>query len=232
MGGKLSGAQGNHTETHEEDGEQVKILIAVPCMDKVDTMFMSSCIGMTVTGEVEFSLVASSLIYDARNRLAEKAVKEGFDRVLWLDSDMVFEPDLFMRLSARIDEGRDFVTGLYFTRKGELKPVIYSFCGFRENEEGVKIPTADSYRDYPRDSIFEIQAAGFGGCMMDTKLLRDIMQVYGCPFSPLIGFGEDLSFCKRAVSLGKKLYCDSSIKLGHIALKTITEETYLNGGTN
>ena len=222
---------GTHrAEAHREEIEQVKTLVAIPCMDKVDALFMTSVIGMVVEGDVEFSIVTSSLIYDARNRLSEKACAEGFDRLLWLDSDMVFDADLFTRLSARIDEGKEFVTGLYFTRKGELKPVIYNYCGLKENEQGQKIPTADSYRDYPRNSVFPIQAAGLGGCMMDVKLIKEVMKVYGCPFSPLIGFGEDLSFCKRAISLGKTLWCDSSIKLGHLALKTITEETYLNGG--
>ena len=211
----------------------MKTLIAIPCMDKVDALFMSSCIGMEVTGEIEFCLVTSSLIYDARNRIAEKAVKEGFDRILWLDSDMVFDADLFKRLSARMDEGYKFVTGLYFTRKGTMKPVIYKYVGMRDID-GVKTPVGEHYFDYPKDTMFSIAGAGMGGCMVDVQVVREIFGYYGAPFAPLIGFGEDLSFCKRIASLNYKMWCDSSIKLGHIALRTINEESYFEtiGGSN
>ena len=70
----------------------MKTLIAIPCMDTVQTGFMLSLLQMRRVGEVGFSIISSSLIYDARNSIAKKAIEEGFDRMLWLDSDMTFEP--------------------------------------------------------------------------------------------------------------------------------------------
>ena len=75
-------------------GENAKTLIAIPCMDMVHTGFMRSLLGLHHPGAVRYSLTMSSLIYDARNSLAKQAVTEGYDRVLWLDSDMDFAPDL------------------------------------------------------------------------------------------------------------------------------------------
>ena len=95
----------------------MKTLICIPCMDMVHTEFMKSLLAMRRPGETKIVISQSSLIYDARNNMARQAVKGGFDRVMWLDSDMSFEPDLMERLSARLDEGCDFVSGLYFTRK-------------------------------------------------------------------------------------------------------------------
>ena len=43
---------------------------------------------------------------------------------------------------------------------------------------------------------------------------------------PTAGFGEDLSFCMRARDAGVQIYCDSSIKLGHVGYKTYTEEEF------
>ena len=61
--------------------------------------------------------------------------------------------------------------------------------------------------------------------MMTVDLLRRVMDALGQPFSPVAGFGEDLAFCLRAKEVGAKLWCDSSIKLGHVGLTVYTEES-------
>lgn len=204
----------------------MKTLIAVPCMDVCPTLFIKSLVGLRVFGEVEFSLSVGSLVYDARNKLCEKAIDGNFDRVLWLDSDMVFQSDLFERLSARIDEGRDFVSGLYFTRKGEVTPVIYKSMAIEKLPDGKLKPVAGKYLDYPKDSIFPITACGFGAVMMKTSAIETVRDKFGLPFAPAAGFGEDLSFCLRMTECGMQMYCDSSIKCGHVAYREITEELW------
>ena len=72
----------------------MKLIIAVPCMDMVHTLFFRSFAGLRLPHGSEVVISTSSLIYDARNQLARKAVEGGYDRVLWLDSDMVFNPDM------------------------------------------------------------------------------------------------------------------------------------------
>ena len=91
-------------------------------MDMVHAAFTRSLVGMRISGEVQFSFIQGSLVYDARNKACLIAEDGGFDRVLWLDSDMVFEPDLFERLSADLDEGRRLVAGLCFGRKPPIRP--------------------------------------------------------------------------------------------------------------
>ena len=205
----------------------MKTLIALPCMDMVHTIFLKSLLSMDRIGQCGFAFSCSSLIYDARNQLAKQAVNEGYDRVLWLDSDMDFQPDLLKQLSADMDEGREFVSGLYFKRKAPVKPVIYKSLGFYKDEgvEGVT-PVAVPYEDYPQDSIFTIAACGFGGCLVSVDLIKRVGEKFGLPFSPIMGFGEDLSFCTRVTELGVEMYCDSRVKMGHVGLGTITEETY------
>lgn len=204
----------------------MKTLVAVPCMDMVQTRFMYCLLQMQHVGDVEFSLTEASLIYNARNQLAQKAMNEGFDRILWLDSDMVFEPDLMQKLSARLDTGIEFVSGLYFKRREPVAPVIFKTCGSYERK-GQLIPFASSYNDYPEDKLFQIAAAGFGGCMMTVDLVREVWEKFGYPFSPILGFGEDLSFCCRVSRLGKQMYCDSSVKMGHVGYKTYDESDFV-----
>lgn len=202
----------------------MKTLIAIPCMDMMHTPFVISLTGLQVKGEIKFAYSASSLVYDSRNGLARKAICEKFDRVLWLDSDMQFSPDLFHRLSDDLDEGRDFVSGLYFTRKPPYKPVIFKKAGYEHfGENGLK-PIAEAYYDYPKDSVFEVASAGFGGVMMNTSLLEEVEKNFGLPFSPIMGFGEDISFCMRVHELGRKMYCDSRVKMGHVGQYVYSEE--------
>lgn len=204
----------------------MKTLICVPCMDMVHTEFMKSFMSMRRPGDTKIVVSQSSLIYDARNNMARQAVNGGYDRVLWLDSDMSFEPDLMERLSARMDEGRELVSGIYFTRKAPVMPVIFDKCGYYE-KDGEVTPVASFFKDYPLDSVFRIEGCGFGGVMMTTDLIRKVADKFGLPFAPMFGFGEDLSFCGRALQCGAELWCDSSIKMGHVGLGTITEATYL-----
>ena len=205
----------------------MRTLIALPCMDMVHTVFLKALMGMDRVGDTHFSISCSSLVYDARNTLAKQAVIEGFDRVLWLDSDMDFSPDLLKRLSADMDEGREMVSGLYFKRKAPVKPVIYKELGFwRDKEKDEVTPIAIPYEDYPKDDIFTIAGCGFGGCLVSVDLIKRVGDKFGLPFSPLMGFGEDLSFCSRVSQLGVEMFCDSRVKMGHVGLGTITEDTY------
>ena len=201
-------------------------LIVVPCMDTLHTAFFTSAMQMRRVGECDIRVTSSSLIYDARNQLAKFAVDGNYDRVLWLDSDMTFEPDLMERLNARLDEGLDIVSGIYFTRRAPVKPVIYSEVGAKPLGNGQILPFANAYMNYPRDTLVECQGVGFGGVMMNVELLRKIQEKYGLPFSPILGFGEDLSFCLRCTEMGVKMYADTSVKLGHIGLITFNESLY------
>jgi len=203
-----------------------KNLICIPCMDFVQTAFVQSLLGLQTVGETACSFQTSTLIYDARNHLVEEAVKGGFDRILFLDSDMVFAPDTMERLSARLDEGHDIVSALYFRRKAPLKPVVFKDVGFLKNEETYR-PVAISYDDYPKDSLFECKGFGFGCVMLKTEIADKVAELYRLPFSPAMGFGEDLSFCIRLSELGIKMFCDSSIKCGHVSQRIITEEDYI-----
>ena len=61
----------------------MRTLVAIPCMDTIPTKFMECLLNLGFKGDCEIGLAFGSLIYDARDQLAEKAVNEGFDRVLW-----------------------------------------------------------------------------------------------------------------------------------------------------
>lgn len=193
-----------------------RTLIAIPCLDMVHTDFMECMLKLDKMDNTSFTVMKNSLVYDARNLIANNAIRYGFDRVLWLDSDMVFKPDILKRLSDDMG-GRDFVTGLYFMRHTVSKPVVYKKLWYEVTDNQASAG-AEHIEEYP-EGIFEIAGSGFGCVMTSTRLLKALDEKYGAPFTPMMGLGEDLAFCWRATQNGFKMYCDARIKCGHIGQK-------------
>ena len=212
-----------------KEGQRLKTLIAVPCLDMVHTSFVRSFIGMAKTEDCHYTFVQNSLIYNARNIIAQNAIAEGFERVLWLDSDITFEPDTLLKLSADMDQGIDYVSGLYFMRATPTKPVIYSDVWWKVGEGGWVDTGKKNFYEYPKESLFPIAGSGFGCVMTSVELLKKVVGQYGSPFTPMMGIGEDLAFCWRVGQMGLKMYCDSRIKCGHIGQTEYTEKTFAEG---
>ena len=189
----------------------MKLLIAIPCMDTVPVFFMKSLIDLTkkLTADgVDYTVAIESgtLVYMARERLAGKAVNQHYTHVLWLDSDMVFEPELLEDLQFC---GKDFVTGI---AHGRRKPFVS--CLFKN----IDLNHLELWKleEYP-DSAFEIAGCGMACCLMTSDIIRQVMIANGTAFNPIQQYGEDLSFCKRVAALGIKMYAEPAVRLGHVA---------------
>lgn len=201
--------------------DKKRILIAVPCMDMVAAPFAQSLATLQKEGECIVSFIIGSLIYDSRNNLAKQAVSLDCDYVLWLDSDMTFPADTLVKLLKHAESGKDIVSGIYFRRVAPFTPVI-----FEKIEKLDEHVTWKNYDNYPKDSVFEIGGCGFG-CVLVKKDIFLEMVLNGMPFfNPMAGLGEDIAFCLRAQQLGHKIWCDSTIKCGHIGHLTVTEDVY------
>lgn len=210
--------------------DKPKIMIAAPMVGKTDSHFLTSVIGLRGIGDTKFVANIGSLVYNARSELAARAIQDGFDYILWLDSDMVFEPDLLEKLYEDAQQGMDYVTGIYFRRVLPTTPILAkSITWERDKETGIINHGVELYKDYPKDSVFEIAASGFGCVLMKTELVKHLAEACAMsPFGPMPKMGEDFSFCWRAGKMGIKMYCDSRVKAGHIGTFLYTEETYLN----
>ena len=194
----------------------MKALIAIPAMDTIPTLTVSSLLALRQPCETQVQFVIRSAVDIARNMLAAEAVRGGYDRVLWIDSDQTFGPDLMECLSADIDDGWDVVSGLYFSRAYPVEPVIYKAIDAEKR-------TADRYVDYPRDAIFPVAGMGMGACLMRTDVLANMREM---PFALMPGVSEDLSFCVRAQRMGVRMACDSRVKVGHYGGFVYTEQHY------
>ena len=194
----------------------MKLLIAVPANGYIRFEF-AQCLGelllrLQAAGvDVSLHIEGGTLVYMAREKLAAYAINGGYDRVLWLDADMTFPPDLCDRLAP----GLPFATSVYRQRRSPYGVTVYdSLFPVHRMED---LPEAGE----PVRAL----ACGFGGVLMETGLLRDVLDKCGCCFTPTTQFGEDIAFCARVHDnkLAPLMVCPSA-RMGHIGIVTVTPE--------
>ena len=195
----------------------MKLLIAIPAMDFMVTEFVKSLLKLTNKLkddgiDFETRIEAGTLVYFARDKLARYAMNNGFTHVFWLDSDMVFEPEILEDLQF---SGKPFVTGI---AHGRRKP--YMSCLFKSYTPEV---VRWELKDYPHNT-FEVAACGMACTLIETKILENVIMKYNTAFTPTEYFGEDVAFCDRARSLGYKPYAEPGVRVGHVGHITIYPE--------
>lgn len=197
----------------------MKLLIGVPSLDYMHVEFVRSLTGLLKQLRddgvpYDLAIESGTLVYTARERIAHRAINNGYSHVLWLDADMVFQPTIFddLRFS-----GKPFVTGIYHARRKG-----YASCIFKAIEINKKV---ERFETYPTDT-FEIAGCGFGCVLIETDILKQVCMNKGTCFTPLQGYGEDIAFCKRCAELGIKIWCEPSVVCGHIGHITIWPEDY------
>lgn len=162
--------------------------------------------------DFDVAIQSGTLVYVARDKLAKKAINEGFSHVLWLDADMVFRPDLLELLT---ESGKPFVVGICHSRR---EP--YASCLFKS------IEPAERFTEYPQET-FEVAASGMACALIETDILRKVaLQNYGSCFCPTRRLGEDLAFCQRVQACGYKIYAEPMAWIGHIGHITVYPEMH------
>ena len=186
---------------------------SIATLDKPENCYMSFMVG--------------SLVYTSRNGLAAQAIEIDADYVMWFDSDMVFDQDTLNRLLGFLERtGESIVTGVYYNRVPPYRPVIFEQLELELDENDVVKGCPNRRWSTPLpEEPFEVSGCGFGCVLMRTEVLKNI----DCEeswFAPIGNIGEDLSFCLRAREVGYKIWCDPSVKLGHVGYQLITNRTY------
>lgn len=191
----------------------MKILLGMPCMRTVPYQTTVSLLRTCQAGYVEPCMVEGSLVYDARDHIASYAVNNGYDYVLYADSDMVFSADDLKKLLAH---DADIVSGYYVSRDGNEKPVIYSKIITRRR---FPFRQPELIPDKLISGYGRVAACGFGFCLIKTSVLKSMFKRYKSLFEPKWGVGEDIAFCIRARRSGFNVFCDRDVKLGHVGQK-------------
>lgn len=197
----------------------MKLLIGIPSYDYMHAEFvkcLSALLVKLARDGVQFDLTINngSLVYMARDRIACKAINQGYTHVLWLDADMIFQPTIVDDL---LDCGQPFVSGIAHARRPP-----YSSCLFRRMDD---LNHLERFEEYP-DQFFEVQGCGFACVLIRTEILRDVQTHYKSCFLPERDWGEDLTFCRRARAMGHRIFADPHVRLGHIGHDVIWPEDH------
>jgi hypothetical protein len=186
-----------------------RLLIAIPTTDYIPADFVKSLAKLQqelgrrgIAYDVEIQ--SGTLVYIARNRLANKAINEKYSKVLWIDSDMVFGEKVYEDLA---DVGKEMVCGAFVSRRPPYGPCIYS--SIEENA----IEKVKNFGIRP----FRVDGCGFALVLTDVELLQAVTQKFGTCFQPTPYYGEDLAFCWRVKQLGREIWCEPTVRPGHIA---------------
>lgn len=198
-----------------------RLLVGIPSYDYIHAEFVKCLKDLTTNlarAGVRFDIQINNgtLVYIARDKIAHKAINEGYDRVLWLDADMIFRPTIFGDL---MDTGKDFVTGIAHSRRPP-----YASCVFKNIDDLSHLARFD-YDEYPREP-FQVKGCGFACVLIKTEILQAVNAYYKTCFLPEAEWGEDLTFCRRAGALGYEIWADPFVRLGHIGHDIIWPETH------
>lgn len=180
---------------------------------------------------VERYVVTGNLLTLQRNECVQRM--QG-DWLLFIDDDMVWEPDAIRKLvETREELDADILGGLCFRRSAPHFPTMF----MRET------PTAGGYNflETWTDDVIEVDATGMAFVIIHKRVFERIaggpMPAYeervreggGPPnfFRWEGSLGEDLRFCQDAKAAGCRIFVDTRIEVGHVAEIEIRKRHFL-----
>jgi hypothetical protein len=169
---------------------------------------------------------STAAIDRTRCEVATAALHEGFDELLWIDSDVAFEADDVERLRGH---ELPIVAGVY-AKKGVRALAVHVEPGTRELRMG------------DGGGPCRARYVGAGFLLTQRQVYDDIQRTFSLPtcntrfgapsipyFLPMVvadgpeGYwylGEDYAFCERARQAGHHTIVDTAIRLGHVGAYT------------
>ncbi len=145
------------------------------------------------------------------------------DWILWVDSDVVISPDVFMKLWDKRDAvEKPLLTGVYFTTDTPEEPLmvpsptVFEFV-VNGNEVGIK-----RLHPLPKDKFMQVGAAGMGFVLMHRNVITRILEVEpNTPIFTEVGvnksfMGEDIFFFALCNKANIPVWCDTSALVPHM----------------
>lgn len=201
-----------------------KVLIGTPSYDgRIDVWFADSLVNTikeSFNTEIEFYPIYmsyDSLVQRARNSIFHLAVTQGYDDLLFLDSDIEWEPEWIYRLLSRPEP----VVGAALVKKGD--------------EENYTVKLVDKKLKYSSDKkLIEVDGVGTGFLKISRFALEKIWEsetqeyeqkgntnkmIFDIKVENGDLISEDYIFCEKWKALGYKVWLDPTITCNHIGVK-------------
>ena len=198
----------------------MKIAICVPCRDTVMSGFcfdLAKLIGYhsrTTDDEIIVLQMSGTLIFSQRETLAEQALADGAEAILWIDSDMRFPADtLEVMLSRKMP-----ILGVNATTRRE--PILPTALQLHLKEDSHEWEKVESRG---KQGIEQVTAVGFGVTLTRADVFKEIPKPWFDILWTSNGgiIGEDVHFCIKAQDFGIDTYVDHDLSplIKHIGIK-------------
>lgn len=157
-----------------------------------------------------------SLIPRARNEMTASFLDTDYSHMMWLDADIVFEPDDVGKLLVM---DADISVGVYAMKVPDKQ-------WFAAWKDGKLVKDLDQFKE-----PIEVDYAGTGFMLIKREVIETLAKkvgtyemmsgsfapaLYMCPLHNGCFESEDYHFCRIAREEGFKIVMDPSVRLGHI----------------
>lgn len=162
----------------------------------------------------------------AREKLVENAIKGKMDYIFMYDDDMLLPIDTVECLLQDMEQHPeiDVLAPLAFMRNAPHYAVIYTSIEGYDSEAHQPYYINNFVKNYPKDTLTECDAVGFGGVMIKMDLIKKMRPPY---FFSTTGSGEDIYFCTKAKKeANARVFMDTRVKLGHLGSPKLIDEDY------
>lgn len=199
-----------------------RCVVLVPIYDQVERACEQSLQALEERGYHVRRLLAGAAIDVGRSRIATAALDDGYDELMWIDSDIAFDPGA---VDALRDHGLPICAGLY-PKKADAQ------MAFHGNRDTRNLTLGQ------QGGVIEVGYAATGFMYTQRCVYEDMQHKLGLPlcnetfgerivpyFLPQViedapgrhwYLAEDFSFCHRARQVGYRIRVDTSIRLWHI----------------
>jgi len=220
-------------DTKKQKEVKPSVFIAMPCYDSVKINTMLSIFQLiqhlgTSKVEVGINTMKSPLIHQARNYLTSVFLTTPYTHMLFIDSDVEFQPEAGLRM---LVADKDIITTPYRAKNPDLNTHTYT----------VKFADPKVVPILP-GGLVEIEAGPTGLMLIHRRVFEKIIKnrpdlkiknranqalketdkshsfyynFFDFAFEDGYTFGEDVSFCKLARANGSKLYANIESPTAH-----------------
>jgi hypothetical protein len=198
-----------------------KCVVLVPTLGSIEPECERGLARLEARGYTVRRVGGYAAIDQGRSQMATDALADGFDELMWIDSDVEFDPDAVEKLR---EHSLPIVCGIYpkkgvralschlapdtkqviFGTGGGLLDILYAATGFLHTRREVYETMRERLRLPVCNEAF---ARALVPYFLPLIVTRD-----GKPWY----LGEDFSFCERARQCDYRIVADTTIRLGHI----------------
>lgn len=196
--------------------------VLVPYGGSIDKGCEKSLLELESRGYPVRRVSGYSQIDIARNEISGAALRDGFEELMWIDSDIEFRPGDVDKLRGHnlpiccgIYPKKDQcelachvlpgTTSLNFGSTGGLTEILYAGTGFlfvkkevfNRMDEQLSLPICNAFAGRPHRPYFQ-------------------PLIVNNPVKGPWYLGEDYAFCERARQCGFQIMADTTIRLGHV----------------